>query len=59
MVKRRGCHLIFSLDAKASVTREEDAPVSSAALAKLSLGPFLAETMTVDRKETVGGDSSV
>jgi len=42
--------------ASASVTRDEEAPVSRTALAKLSLGPFTAVTITVARKDIWGGD---
>jgi len=49
--------------ASASVTREEEAPVSRAALAELSRDPCLAFTMTclaftmtVGKKDTLGGD---
>jgi len=56
MVRRRECLLRCSLEANFSVTREDEAPVSSAALTKLSLGPWMALVITVGKKEPRGSD---
>ncbi len=55
IVMRRGCRLRRSLEARFSVMREEDAPVSKATLMVLFRSSWMAFVMAVCKKDTCGG----